>query len=77
MVATNLTATLMDSKSASVANSAHGHVQQMQSLLKVEITPQVISSHLANAMVRSIKLIIFVASSAVSALKHAQLARSQ
>jgi hypothetical protein len=77
MDATNLIAILMDLRSALVANSVHGHVLQMQSSLKVEITRQEINSHLVNATVRSTKSIIFVVFSAVSALKHAQLVRSQ
>jgi hypothetical protein len=75
MVATNLTATQMDLKSASVANFVHGHVLQMQSLLKVEITLLAINFHQENATVRSIKLTIFAASSADFALKRVQLAR--
>jgi hypothetical protein len=74
MVAINSTATQMDLRSASVANSAHGHVQQMQSMLKVEITLQAIRFHLVNATVRFIKSTTYVASSVVSALKLAQLA---
>jgi hypothetical protein len=77
MDATNLTATLMDLRSALVANFVHGHVLQMQSLLKVEITLQETNSHQVSVMVRSTKSIIFVVFSAVSALKRAQLVRSQ
>jgi hypothetical protein len=77
MDATNSTATQMDLRSALVANSAHGHVLQMQSLLKVEITHLETNSHLVNVTVRSTKSTIFVVFSAVSALKRAQLVRSQ
>jgi hypothetical protein len=77
MVATNLIATPMALRSALVANSAHGHAQQMQSLLKVEITLQEINFHQANATALSIKSIIFAVFSAASVLKRAQLALSQ
>jgi hypothetical protein len=67
----------MDLRSALVANSVHGHVQQMRSLLKVEITPLEINSHQESATERFIRLIIFAVFSAAYALKHAQLAHLQ
>jgi hypothetical protein len=67
----------MDLRSALVANSVHGHVQQMRSLLKVEITLLEINSHQESATALFIRLTISVVSSAAYALKHAQLALLQ
>jgi hypothetical protein len=77
MVATNLIAIQMDLKNVSGANSVRGHVLLMRSMLRVEITLREIRCHRVNAMALSIQLIIFVASSADSALKHVQLAHLQ
>jgi hypothetical protein len=54
-----------------------GHAQQMQFMLKAEITLQAINSLRESAMARFIRLIICAAFSAGYALKHVQHERLQ